>query len=495
MPPEPCALCGSTQGPDHICPGRAAELIGTTLDGRYLIEDVLGMGGMGMVYRGLQSSVKRPVAIKTLHAALASAPEFFERFKREAETASKLIHPNIITIYDFGRTSTGLCYYVMELLTGQSLKQLVKEGGALSLHRATDIIEQAAKGLGYAHHENVIHRDIKPHNIMVQNLDGADLTKVLDFGLVKAMEHEEGEQLTSTGQVLGTPQYMPPEQASGEPVDQRSDLFSLTGVLYYSLTGTSPWGANTIRKALMAPLQEELPTATSRRPGAPLPEEVEEFFRKGLAAEKEDRFQSAEEFIDAMHDAVSGVDDARWEARPTGPAPDAAGGGSSSSRVGKRARGRTPSSRNKDPAASGVARWVVGGAAALAVAGGIGYFATRPREPAPLPPPLLVKTPDPPPPVRPVESEVVTVRLRTMPKGADVMEGQLQLGTTPVDLRLPRGALHVLSFQLKGYSTVQKALDLSHIAGDSTELAVTLDATADKQHRRKRDDVPIFDDP
>ena len=139
-------------------------------------------------------------------------------------------------------------------------------------------------------------------------------------------------------------------------------------------------------------------------------------------------------------------------------------------------------------------RWIGAAAAALALAGGGAYFATHNKESAAAPP-ILVKTPDPPAPARPAESEVVTVRLRTTPPGADVVEGQFQLGTTPVDLRLPRGALHLLTFQLKGHTPAQKALDLSHIAGDSAELAVTLEATADKQHRRKKEEVPIFDAP
>src|SRR5689334_20144158 len=180
MAHPPCNLCGSTAGPDHPCPGL---LIGKVLDGRYEIESVLGQGGMGMVFRAMQTAIKRPVALKTLHPSLAAAPQFFERFRREAEVASRLRHPNIITIFDFGRA--------------------------------------------HAHTENVVHRDIKPHNLLISAVDGHDFVKILDFGLVKALETEDEDQLTTTGQVLGTPQYMPPEQAGGEVVDRRSDLYSL----------------------------------------------------------------------------------------------------------------------------------------------------------------------------------------------------------------------------------------------------------------------------
>ena len=329
-------------------------LIGQVLDGRYKIEDVLGQGGMGMVFRATQTSVHRPVAVKTLNPSLAAAPQFFERFRREAEIASRLRHPNVITIYDFGRAQDGTCYYVMELLEGESLRELVKRDGAMSLRRALDVIEQACRGLAHAHEQGAVHRDIKPHNIMVQQLDKRDFVKVLDFGLVKAMEQEEEEQLTSTGQVLGTPQYMPPEQAGGEGVDHRSDLYSMGGVFYYCLTGTSPYGANTVRKALTAALTQPPPTVAAKRQGAPVPQALEDFFQTALAREKEDRFQSAQEFIDAMLDAVADLSPEELDALPTGSAPEAG----NASRPGQRSVSRpgrsSPSSsaRSRPPASA-----------------------------------------------------------------------------------------------------------------------------------------------
>src|SRR4051794_20030364 len=179
---------------DAIETVNAADYLGKTLDGRYRLDTVLGQGGMGLVFGGLQTSMQRPVALKTLHPQLAMAPTFFERFKREAEMASRLHHPNIITIYDFGKTAEGLCYYVMEMLAGESLRERIKRDGPFSLREAAAIIEQAAAGLAHAHHSNVIHRDIKPHNIMLTSVDGNEYVKVLDFGLVKAMEQEEEEQ-------------------------------------------------------------------------------------------------------------------------------------------------------------------------------------------------------------------------------------------------------------------------------------------------------------
>ncbi|MFP2897659.1 serine/threonine protein kinase, partial [Corallococcus sp. 4LFB] len=314
----PCPHCGSTEGQDHLCAAQSLQLLGQVLDGRYKIESVLGQGGMGMVFRATQTSVQRPVAVKTLNPSLAAAPQFFERFRREAEIASRLRHPNVITIFDFGRAADGTCYYVMELLKGESLKELVKREGPMTLRRAVNLLEQATLGLAHAHEEGCVHRDLKPHNIMVQALDGKDFVKVLDFGLVKALEQDEEEQLTSTGQVLGTPQYMPPEQAGGESVDQRSDLYSMAGVLYFCLTGSSPYGANTVRKALTASLTQPVPPVNSKRQGAPVPPELDAFFTKALAPEKEDRYQNAQEFIDALLDAVEGLSADELDAHPTG---------------------------------------------------------------------------------------------------------------------------------------------------------------------------------
>ncbi|MBN1209111.1 MAG: protein kinase [Myxococcaceae bacterium] len=356
---SPCPHCGSTEGQDHLCAGASMALLGQVLDGRYKIESVLGHGGMGMVFRATQTSVQRPVAVKTLNPALAAAPTFFERFKREAEVASRLRHPNIITIYDFGKAPDNTCYFVMELLEGESLKELVKRDGPMSLGRAVNLMEQAARGLAHAHEQHAVHRDLKPHNIMVQQLDGKDFVKVLDFGLVKAMEQEDEDQLTSTGQVLGTPQYMPPEQAGGEAVDERSDLYSLTGVLFFCLTGTSPYGANTVRKALTAALTQTVPPVNSKRQGAPVPPSLDAFLQKGLAREKEDRFQSAEEFIDAMLDAVADLTPAQLDARPSGGAPgDRAGGSGSKPSVSgaRKGGGSAGSARASRPSSASPAR-------------------------------------------------------------------------------------------------------------------------------------------
>ncbi|MBX5484476.1 MAG: serine/threonine protein kinase [Myxococcaceae bacterium] len=569
MPAAPCSFCGSTEGPDHICPGKNLQLIGQVLDGRYRIEDVLGQGGMGMVFSAIQTSVQRPVAVKTLHPTLAAAPQFYERFKREAEMASRLHHPNIITIYDFGQTPDGTCYYVMELLDGVSLKQLVKSEGPLSMGRAFALIEQAARALGHAHENGVIHRDVKPHNMMVQTLDQKDFVKVLDFGLVKAMEQDENQQLTSTGQVLGTPQYMPPEQAGGDVVDHRSDLYSLAGVLYFCLTGSSPFGANTVRKALQSALTQTVPPVGRKRVGAPVPSEVDAFFRKALAREKEDRHQSAEEFIEDLRASIAGMSEAELWARPVPPDPNAppakegSGSGSSARRSGGAGgtvsvrrgssgggsrSGRAPSNVVVDsavaressaliepppppprrsgsgisvappPAArTGSGKAASGGlgkialvAAPVVILAAVGVWFVWGLSPSSTPQPdiKVVEIPSPPRdtprPAKPAPSDEIAVHFESDPPGVGIYDGEVQIGTTPADLRVKRDKAHTLTFRLAGHEELERTYDFSHVAGDQTDVHVALKKLADRpasrpvsgKRRNTADDsnpVPVFE--
>ncbi|NVJ00426.1 serine/threonine protein kinase [Myxococcus sp. AM009] len=528
----PCPHCGSTDGVDHLCSGQSLQLLGQVLDGRYKIESVLGQGGMGMVFRATQTSVQRPVAVKTLNPSLAAAPQFFERFRREAELASRLRHPNVITIFDFGRSPDGTCYYVMELLEGESLKETVKRQGPMSLRRALSLVEQASQGLAHAHAEGCVHRDLKPHNIMVQQLSGQDFVKVLDFGLVKAMEAEEEEQLTSTGQVLGTPQYMPPEQAGGESVDQRSDLYSMAGVLYFCLTGSSPFGANTVRKALTASLTQPVPAVNTKRQGAPVPAALDAFFKKALAPEKEDRYQNAQEFIDAMLDTVADLTSEELDAMPSGGVSSASERGSNSrsrsSRQGSQSGirssrvGAAPTlGRGSTPSNVVVAR-TQGGGGGAASSPSRGRSQTSRSAPPPPPPepegmstgkkvalvavplvllgigaavvlgnqgdgsapatPVVVNVPRDASPTTtqvatgtPEEPSLLTVSLASTPSGASIYEGEEMVGTTPTKLQLRRDKVHSFSFRMPGHQDKELTLNLRRVAGNTQTANVVLE--------------------
>lgn len=496
------------------------DYLGKTLDGRYRLDAVLGQGGMGMVFRATQTSMSRPVAVKTLHPSLAIAPTFYERFKREAELASRLHHPNIITIYDFGRDKDGTCYYVMELLEGESLRQLVKREGPMTLRRAAAVLEQAALGVAHAHRQGVVHRDIKPHNIMISRVDEHEFVKVLDFGLVKALEGEEEDQLTSTGQVLGTPQYMPPEQAGGESVDPRSDLYSLTGVLFYTLTGNSPFGAKTVRKALQAALTLPAPTVGSMRVGAPVPPGIDALVKKGLAVEKADRFADAEALMNELHAALEGVSDAVLDAMPqkTGAAGSKEGSGSSGAdksskpSAASQKRGSVPKALPKavaspeivestksvpfdrkvtapameaietakqpklvvtPPSSSNLGRIAAVMVPVMAVAAGATWFFLRradANELKPVEPKAVVAKKEAAEPKKPAEPELLSVTLKSSPTGAQVLEDGVLVGTTPLERKWPRETTHSLTFQLAGYVDLQRAFRVDKNESFEVEL-------------------------
>ncbi len=314
--PRRCPLCGHPAAAGHGCPHPLARYLGKRLDERHTLDRVLGKGGMGVVFGGLRADGQR-VAVKMLLPALASRPELFERFRREAQLASRLRHPNVVAVYDVGQTPDGGAYYVMEEVPGESLRALVRREGALPLSRAVRIVEQIAAGLGAARAAGIVHRDLKPHNVMVDAAKG-DATKVLDFGLVKAVETSlvEGEELTGAGQVLGTPSYMAPEQASGSAVDHRADLFSLGATLYFCLTGVPPCKTNVAQVALAAIQKGEIPPVSSRRVGAPVPDALERFLLRALAYSPEARPQTAEQFVAELRESLEGAGPAVLDAQP-----------------------------------------------------------------------------------------------------------------------------------------------------------------------------------
>ena len=212
--------------------------IGRTLSGRYQILEVIGQGGMGVIFRARQLSIDRIVAIKMMHARASQSQDNIDRFHREAKACSRLTHPNTVRLYDFGQTTLGNLYMVMELLEGRSLRQVIADEAPISAPRVLRILMQCCASLAEAHAANIIHRDIKPENIVLQNLAGAsDFVKLFDFSIAKI----PNAQMTAVGTIFGTPQYMSPEQSQGRPVDGRSDIYSLGIVAYAMLSNTLPF--------------------------------------------------------------------------------------------------------------------------------------------------------------------------------------------------------------------------------------------------------------
>src|SRR5919204_3180916 len=239
----------------------------------YVLQQAIGHGGMAVVYRAYQERLDRTVAIKILSENLAASTEFMERFRREARTAANLRHPNVITVHDFGEDERGVPYLVLEYIEGPTLADLMDAG--LDDGRVPDLLDQIAAGLDYAHNRGVIHRDIKPGNVLLTDDGRAILT---DFGLAWLLE---GTQLTMVGGVIGTPEYMSPEQAAGDPIDHRTDVYALGVVLFEMLSGERPFTSDQPLGVLLKHLQDPPPKLLDLRPD--LPAAVEPVIQKALA--------------------------------------------------------------------------------------------------------------------------------------------------------------------------------------------------------------------
>ncbi|RME40083.1 MAG: Stk1 family PASTA domain-containing Ser/Thr kinase [Thermoflexia bacterium] len=259
---------------------------GTLLNGRYRLVELIGSGGMAVVYKGVDTLLHRPVAIKILREAYASDPAFLARFQREARAAAQLDHPNIVTVYDVGQDGN-LHYIVMEYVDGEDLKSILRREGRLSVERAVEIAIQIAAGVGHAHKKGIVHCDIKPQNILVTR-DG--LVKVTDFGIARALS-ESG--LTDPEVVWGSPTYFSPEQAAGERPVPASDVYSIGVVLYEMLAGVPPFRAEKPAALALMHLREEPPPLSLHNPR--VPPQLEWIVRKLLAKEPAARYRTAEQ--------------------------------------------------------------------------------------------------------------------------------------------------------------------------------------------------------
>jgi len=268
--------------------------------GQYALEEKLGEGGMGVVYRGQHAMLRRPTAIKLLDIE-KTTDEAVARFEREVQLTSQLNHPNTIAIYDYGRTPEGVFYYAMELLDGINLDDLVKEFGPQSEARVIHLLKQVAGSLAEAHQLGVIHRDIKPANIFLTHRGGVyDFIKLLDFGLVKAVDGREQASLTSANAMAGTPMYLSPEGIRHpDQVDARSDLYAFGAVGYYLLTGTTVFDGESIIEICMKHTQDQ-PESLSGRLGKPVSADLEKIIMQCLEKEPEKRPQSASELVLAL---------------------------------------------------------------------------------------------------------------------------------------------------------------------------------------------------
>ncbi len=263
------------------------------MGGRFRLVRALGAGGMGEVYEAVQENLGKRVAVKVLHPHLANQALLVARFKREAESAARLGHENIVQVIDFGVDDDGTAFLVMEFLTGQPLSLALARDGRLPMPRIAFIAAQVLAALSSAHAAGIIHRDLKPDNIFLTSVaEVADIVKLLDFGIAKVAEDVATSKLTSTGAVLGTPQYMSPEQARGRVVDARSDLYALGVVIYEALTGRLPFVAENYNALMFAILEDTPQPLASLR--SDLDPEFVRVVERAMAKRPEDRFESAD---------------------------------------------------------------------------------------------------------------------------------------------------------------------------------------------------------
>jgi serine/threonine protein kinase len=272
----------------HFRDNELAAMLGTVLAGTYRLDAVIGEGGMGAVFRGHHVHLGRDFAVKVLHPDYSSDPELVKRFDREAQSAARLDHPNCVRVTEAGTTQDGTKYLVMELLEGMELQKMVN--GPMEPLRAVELGLQIVRGLEHAHGQGVVHRDLKPQNILVTcDHEGHELLKIVDFGIAKII-HGDGslEQMTRAGMVFGTPQYMSPEQALGQPIDTRADLYAVGVLLYTFVCGKLPFNSDDLLALVSMQVNDAPPTL----PGV-VPPALSGVITRLLAKSKEQRFPDA----------------------------------------------------------------------------------------------------------------------------------------------------------------------------------------------------------
>jgi len=450
-------------------------LIGSTIDGRYTIEALLGQGGMGSVYAARHAIIDKRCAMKVLRMDHAAAdPTAAQRFLIEAKAASKIGHQNIVDITDFGVLPEGQVYFVMEHLDGPTLGKVVHDNGHLQPARAITITVQIARGLSAAHDKDIIHRDLKPENIFVLEREGqSDLVKIVDFGI--ARDVRSSKRLTQVGMVLGTPEYMSPEQATGQPSDHRVDMYALGCILYEMLTGDVPFKGETPTRTLTMQVFDAPQPPSKRRPDLTIPASLEAVVMRMLQKKPQDRFTDLRELMQVL-DRVDGEMRGRESSQPivlsqlASPSAVAA------------ARREPPSQPFRVPRKNRTPVIVAVSAVAGVVIFGIALALNRPpKKPLPSVAAQTDQTkPDKPKPDadkahKPTEPVEVELSLRSRPSGAQILLDNEVLGTTPFVLHRPLGDTTIdLVFRRVGYRDETRSL----VPSADKELEVVLERSA-----------------
>ena len=343
----PCVWCGAERGAGGPPDSEPDPRIGTTLEGKYRLDTRIGAGGMGAVYRATRVMIGDQVAVKILHADQLRDPEAAERFRREAQAAARLKHDNVVTIHDFGVADDGTLFLVMEFVEGESLRRLIEREGPVPPSVAAEILAQVCSALDEAHAQGIVHRDIKPDNILVTRRPAGLHVEVLDFGIARVGHTAAAPagDLTQAGRILGTPHYMSPEQCLGEELDGRSDLYSLGVVLYEMLSGTVPFDATTAMGIVVKQVNDPPTPLHERKPD--IPPAVEAVVEAALRKRRDERPASAGTLAAQLEHAVT-------EAAGT-PSPASAGAGARRTTGGPAPTMRMRAARTGDVGGTGTA--------------------------------------------------------------------------------------------------------------------------------------------
>jgi serine/threonine-protein kinase len=312
-----CPQCGAEYELDQrFCPqdgttlrlqNETGDLVGSIVADRYHVLRKLGEGGMGQVYLAEHVKMGRKSALKVMNPAMVKDADAISRFNREAANASHINHPNVADVYDFGETSDGVIYLAMEFVDGPPLTKLIEDEGPMSPGRAALIVRQAADALAVAHDMGIVHRDLKPDNIMIaRSRDGNDVVKVVDFGIAKAADNA-AQKVTKTGLVVGTPEYMSPEQLAGDKLDGRSDIYALALVAFNMLTGRLPFPADTVQESMIMRLTESPRKLAEMRPEVAWSGEVQACLDKALQRDVNARYATATEFGKSLSRALEAM--------------------------------------------------------------------------------------------------------------------------------------------------------------------------------------------
>ncbi|HJL15435.1 MAG TPA: serine/threonine-protein kinase [Sandaracinaceae bacterium LLY-WYZ-13_1] len=485
----------NTMHGDGVDEPPADPLVGRVLDGRYRIVERLGEGGMGLVYEATHDVLGKRLAIKVLRSDVVGDREAFARFEREAQAASAIGNEHIVDVRDFGRLEDGGSYVVMELIEGVNLLQELRSA-PLAWPRACRIGRQICEALGAAHERGIVHRDLKPENVLLTARRGEpDFVKIVDFGIAKVTHG--AKQLTAAGRVVGTPEYMAPEQCAGRSVDHRADVYAFGVLLYEMTTGVLPFYDDDLAKLVRMQMREKPVPPSKARPSADLPLSFEAVILRCLAKDPDRRFGSMAEVAEALERALRGSGDRAlppdeslsasvesWSDRP------APGDGSSATRNALAVEAR-PSAGVGSRARLGLAALGVLAATGLGLGGWLLVEGSAPAEPAGAEPAEVADapeeasapTPDPASPPAPATSSDAPTRdeptaeagsrtlVESEPSGAEVHREGVLLGVTPLEVERPRrGERATLELRLAHHRSHE--VTLSHLTADRFRIVL-----------------------